>query len=106
MESAKSFYGKRTQHHFLFDAVKQIQDDDSKSVDIVIIGPLTGGQDNDLENEDDTILNTTMLLEQIPKEIEAFNIRNDEIDRMTSDGDNSDAEPPPAKKQKQNLKNP
>ena len=106
MASAKSFYGKRTQHHFLFDAVQQIQDDDPKSVDIVKIGPLTGGQDNDLENEDDTFLNTTKLLEEIPKEIKAFSIRNDEIDRMTSDGDNSDVGPPPAKKQKQNPKNP
>ena len=44
MASVKSFYGKRTQHRFLPDAVNQIQDDDPESADVVIIGPPTGGQ--------------------------------------------------------------
>ena len=57
-----------------------------------------------MENEDDEILNTTGLPEEIAGEVEGFNIRNDEIERMTSDGEDSDVEPPPAKKQKQNAK--
>ena len=51
MASVKSFYGKQAQHCFLSDAVYQIQDDDPKSADVVIIGTPTGGQDSDLENE-------------------------------------------------------
>ena len=46
---------------FLSDAVNQIQDDDPESADVVIIGPPTGRQDSDLENEDDEILNTTRV---------------------------------------------
>ena len=46
---------------FLSDAVNQIQDDDPESADVVIIGPPTGRQDSDLENEDDKILNTTRV---------------------------------------------
>ena len=105
--SVKSFYGKRTEHRFLPNAVNQIQDDDPESSDVVIIGPPTGGQDSDLENEDDEILNTTGLPEEIVGEVEGFNIRNNEIERMTSDGEDSDMEPPPGKKQqkKKMLKN-
>ena len=57
-----------------------------------------------MENEDDEILNTTELPEEITGEVEVFNIRNDEIERMISDGEDSDVEPPPAKKLKQNAK--
>ena len=101
MANAKSFRGKRIQHHFLSDEINQIQDDDPESVDVVITGSPTGGQDSNVENEDNKILNTTRLLEEITGETEVFNIRNDE---MTSDGDNSNLKPPPSKKQKQNAK--
>ena len=80
--------------------MNQSQDDDPESTDVVITGPPIGGQDSDLENEDDKILNTTGLPEEITGEIEVFNIRNDEIKRMTSDGKDSDVEPPSVKKQK------
>ena len=46
---------------FLSDAVNQIQDDHPESADVVIIGPPTGRQDSDLENEHDEILNTTRV---------------------------------------------
>ena len=102
MASVKSFHGKGTQHRFLPDAVNQIQDDDSESTDIIIIGPPTGGQDSSLENEDNETLNTTGLPKEIAGKVKFFNIRNDEIEIMTSDGEESDVEPPLAKKQKQN----
>ena len=71
MASVKSFYGKRTQHRFLPDAVNQTQDDDPKSADVVIIGPPTGGQDSsNLENEDGKVLNTTGLPKEIAEEVE------------------------------------
>ena len=67
---------------------------------VFIIGPPTAGQDSDLENEDDKILNTTGLSEEIDGEVEVFSIRNDEIERMTSYGEDSNVEPPLAKRQK------
>ena len=57
-----------------------------------------------MENEDYGILNTTGLSEEIAGEVEVFNIRNNEIERMTSDGENGDVEPSAVKKQKQNAK--
>ena len=57
-----------------------------------------------MENEDYGILNTTGLSEEIAGEVEVFNIRNNEIERLTSDGEDSDVEPPTAKKQKENAK--
>ena len=104
MASVKSFYGKRTQHRFFLDSLNQIQDNNPESADIVIRGPPTGGQDSDLENEDDEILSTIELPEEVVGEVEVFNIRNNEVERMTSDGADSNVEPPPAKKQKQNAK--
>ena len=53
-----------------------------------------------MENEDDKILNTTGLSEEIDGEVEVFSIRNDEIERMTSYGEDSNVEPPLAKRQK------
>ena len=68
------------------------------------MGPPTGGQDSDLENEGSEILNTKGLPEEITGEVEIFNIRNDEIEKITSDGEVRDVELPPAYKQKQNAK--
>ena len=102
LASVKSFYWKRNQHRFLSDTVNQIQDDDQESANVAIIGPPTGGQDTDLKNEDDTI-NATGLPEEIAGGVKVFNIRNDEIGKMTSDGEDSDVEPSMVKKQKQNV---
>ena len=54
-----SSYGKPSQHHFLSDAVNQIQDDDPESAHNVLIGPPRGQQYSKLGNEDDKTLNTT-----------------------------------------------
>ena len=89
---------------FLSDTVNQIQDDEPESADAFIIGPPTSGEDSDLGNEDNEILNTTWLPEETAGEVEVVNIRNDEIERMTSHGKESNVEPPPARKQRQNAK--
>ena len=68
------------------------------------MGPPTGGQDSDLENEGSKILTTKGLPEEITGEVEIFNIRNDEIEKITSDGEDRDVELPLAYKQKQNAK--
>ena len=65
MASVKSFCGKRTQHRFLSDAVRQIENDDSDSADVVMIGPPTGGHDSDMENEDEDVLKTTGLPDKV-----------------------------------------
>ena len=57
-----------------------------------------------MENKYNEILNTTGLPEEIAGEVEVFSIRNDETERMTSDDEDSDVEPPPAKKQNQSAK--
>ena len=98
MLNVKIFYGKWTQHRFLSDAVNQIQDD-PESVAVVIIETPTGGQDSDLENEDHVISNRTGLPEETAGEVEVFNIRYHDIERMTSDGEDSNVEPPLAKRQ-------
>ena len=66
--------------------------------------PLTCRQESDLENQHDEVLNTTGLPEEISGDVEVFNNSNNEIQRITSDDEDSDVEPPPAKKQKQNAK--
>ena len=63
--SVKSFYGKQAQYCFLSDAVNQVQDDDPEWDDVTIIWSPTSGQNSDLENEDNKILNTTGLPEEI-----------------------------------------
>ena len=99
MAIVKFFYGKRIQHCFLSDVVNQIKDDDLELTDVVIIGPPAGEQDSALDNENVEILNTAGLHEEIAREIEVFNIRNGEIERMTSDGEDNDVGPPTAQKQ-------
>ena len=83
--------------------MKQIQDDDPESVDVFTIGPPTGRQDSDLENEVDKILKITGLPQEIAEEVEVFNLRNNGIERMTCDSEDSNVVPRPVKKQKQNA---
>ena len=54
MISKNTFYRKKnTQHCFLNDAISQIENDDPETADIVMIGPLTGGADSDMESENE-----------------------------------------------------
>ena len=102
MASVKSFYGKRTQHRFLSDAVSQIENDDSDSADFVMIEPPTGGHGSDMENEDEDVLKATGLPDKVAGEIEVFNIRNDDIEGISYDG--HDIVEPQPKKAKQTTK--
>ena len=95
---------QQTQQRFLSDAVNQIQDDDPKSADVAIIGPPTGVLCRDLENEDNTILNTKGLPEEIAGEFEVFKFRKDETETMISDGEDRNVDSPLAKRQKQTAK--
>ena len=62
MISTKTFYRKKnTQHCFLNDAISQIENNNPETADIVMIGPLTGGEDSNMESENQEILNATGL---------------------------------------------
>ena len=73
MISSKTFYRKKiAQHCFLNDAISQIENDDPKTADIVTIGPPTGGEDNDMESENEEILDATSLPNQVAGEVEVL----------------------------------
>ena len=52
--NVKSFYKKSVQRHTLLkDAVDFIASDVEEPVDVIIVGPPTGGEDSDVELNDD-----------------------------------------------------
>ena len=55
---------------FCLMQLSQIENDDSDSADVVMIGPPTGGHDSDMENEDEDVLKTTGLPDEVAGEIE------------------------------------
>ena len=71
----KVFMENELKNIFLSNTVNQIQDDDPEWLIIVKIGPPTGLQDSDLENENDEILNATGLPAEMTGEVKVFNIR-------------------------------
>ena len=95
---------QQTRQRFLSDAVNQIQDDGPESADVVITGPPAGVLCRGLENEDNEVLNTSGLPEEIAGEVEVFKFRKDETETMIWDGEDSNVDSPLAKKQKQNAK--
>ena len=60
----------------MVDAVSQTEEVDPDTADVVIEGPSTGGQDTDLENENEDALNTDGIPNEVSGEVEVFNIRN------------------------------
>ena len=53
MANVGSFYGKKTQHCDIASAVNQVEEGKCETTDILMIGPPLGGQESDLENEND-----------------------------------------------------
>ena len=77
MANVKSFYGnkssystKRTQHHVLIDAISQVDEDDPETADIIMIGPPTGGDDSDMEMDDDNSPPESGLPDEVAGEVE------------------------------------
>ena len=55
--SIETFYRKKSaQHCFLNGAISQIENNNPKTIDIVIIGPPIGGENSDVESESEGIL--------------------------------------------------
>ena len=80
MISTETFYRKKNnQHCFLNDAISQIENDDPETAGIVMIGPPTGGEDNDMESKNEEILDATGMPNEVAGNVEVFQITSNEI---------------------------
>ena len=48
--NCRSFYGKVTRHTLLEDGIAEVENSEGTSADIVITGPLEGGESSDIED--------------------------------------------------------
>ena len=104
MISTKTFYRKKnTQHCLLNDAISQIENDDPETADIVMIGPHTGGEDSDMECENEEILDATGLPNEVAGEVEVFQITSNEV-MSDSDSEEQGSCEPTSKKAKKSAK--
>ena len=104
MISTYTFYRKKnTQYCFLNDAISQIENDDPETADIVMIGPPTGDADSDMESENEKILETTGLPNEIAGEVEVFQITSNEV-MSDSDSEEQGSNEPTAKRTKKLAK--
>ena len=83
-------------------AVTQVEEEKSETAGMVMIGPPLGGQESDLENENDDSLCVYGLPNEVSYELEVFNFHNEGL----SDDDHSNhnsvetTAPPTSKKAK------
>ena len=104
MISTNTFYRKKnTQHCFLNDAMRQIENDDLETTDIVMIGSPTGGADSDMESENEEILEVTGLPNEVAGEVEVFQITSNEV-VSDSDSEEQGSSEPIAKRAKKLAK--
>ena len=106
MTSTKTFYRKKnTQHCLLNDAISQIENDDPETADIVMIGPHTGGEDSDMECENEEILDATGLPNEVAGEVEVFQITSNEVMSDSDSEEQGSCEPTSKKAKKSARKN-
>ena len=65
MANVRSFYGKKTQHCEIASAVNQVEEEKPKTADILMTGHPLGGQESDLENENDD----SLCVDGLPNEV-------------------------------------
>ena len=71
MTNVGSFYGKKQMRDcLLIDAINQVDEDNPEIAEIIMIGPPTGGQDSDIEEENDDALKET----DMPAEVTGFSV--------------------------------
>ena len=100
MISTKTFYRKKnTQHCFLNDAISQIENDDPEAADIIMIRPPTGGEDTDMESENEEILDATSLPNEVSGEVDMFQIASNEV-MSDSNSEEQGSNEPTAKRAK------
>ena len=64
MANVRSFYGKK-QHCEIASAVNQVEEEKPKTADILMTGPPLGGQESDLENDNDD----SLCVDGLPNEV-------------------------------------
>ena len=85
------------------DAISQIQNDDPETANMVMIGPPTGGEDSDMESENEEILDATGLPNEVAGEVEVFQITSNEV-MSDSDSEEQGSSEPTAKRAKKLAK--
>ena len=100
--SAKSFYGEKTSYHrFMHVAVAQVLNDNPPYADIIMIGPPTGGNENDVEEENEDDVGDTGMPQEVSSEliVQQRDDNNGAIDKQFADdqearlGDNDEELP-------------
>ena len=71
--------GNRTSHRQLAEALCQIEEEQPDNADIIMMGPPTGGQDSDLETENEELLYNDSMPSEVAGELEVFNLDNNEL---------------------------
>ena len=70
MADVRTFYSrKEKQHWILGNAINQIEEDQSKSAYVIIIGPPNGDEDSDIENEDNNNQQDNYLPNEVAEEL-------------------------------------
>ena len=73
MISTETFCRKKNiQHCFLNDAVSQIENDDLGTADIIMIESPIGGEDSDMESENEEIRDATGLPNEVAGEVKVL----------------------------------
>ena len=54
----------------MIDAISQVEEDDPETADIIMIGPPTGGDDSDMEMDDDNSPPESGLPDEVAGELE------------------------------------
>lgn len=84
--NVKSFYGSIASASYLQNAIDTIEEEAIDGADLVLTGPPTGGQDSDVEFEDeDCMEDVDTLPQEVSDELDIFlNTTNDVTERLSS----------------------
>ena len=88
----------------MIDAINQVDEDNPETADIIMIGPPTGGQDSDIEEENDDALKDTDMSTEVIVELEVFQFAKED-EEVPENSDNQPlVEAPEVKKKRKLLK--
>ena len=105
MAYVRSFYGKKAQHCEIASAINQVEKELLETADIVMIKPSLGGQESDLENENDGSLCVDGLPNEVSCELEVFNVHSENLSEDDdSNDDNVETTAPPTSKKAKKRK--
>ena len=84
----------------MIDAINQVDEDNPETADIIMIGPPTGGQDSDIEEENDDALKETDIPAEITGEHEVFQFAKEDEEAPENSDNQALVEAPEVKKKK------